>query len=208
MRGFDWRRMCLGCVAVMLAGCSSFGKPDVPPTIYDITPTVDSVRRVGFPMASLEVLAPSWLSSSAMQYRFEPANPLERRFFATSRWAGMPAEMVEVVFGRVIQTEPAANGSGCRLRVDLDEFLQRFETATQSSGLIEIRASLLAPRTDVIVAYRAFVAESPAPTADAAGGVVALRAGVNSLTLALADWLGSLERDGGETNNVAKRCAR
>jgi len=208
MRGFDWRMTCLGCAAMLLAGCTSFGKPDVPPTIYDITPTVDSVRRVGFPMSSLEVLAPSWLASSAMQYRFEPGNPLERRFFATSRWAGMPAEMVEVVVSRVIQTEPAANGSGCRLRLDLDEFIQRFETAEKSSGLIEIRASLLAPRTDVIVAYRAFVAESPAPSADAAGGVVALRAGVNSLTLQLADWLTALEHEGGESNNVAKRCAR
>jgi len=208
MRGFDWRAMGLVGLLSGLAGCSSFGRPDVPPTIYDITPTIDSVRRVGFPMSSLEVHAPSWLASSAMQYRLEPVSPLERRYFATSRWAGMPAEMVEVVMGRVIQTEPAANGSGCRLRVDLDEFIQRFETANQSTGLIEVRASLLAPRTDVIVAYRAFVAESPAPTADAAGGVVALRAGVNGLTREVADWLSALEQQGGESNNVAKRCAR
>jgi cholesterol transport system auxiliary component len=193
-------------LALVVTGCTSFGKPELPPTIYDITVTHDGVRRIGFPMSSLEVIAPTWLASSAMQYRFEPGGPLERRFFATSRWAGMPAEMVEVVLGRVIQTEPAANGSGCRLRVDLDEFIQRFETATRSTGRIEVRASLLAPRTDVIVAYRAFVAESPAPTADASGGVVALRDGVNTLAVELADWLVGLEQAG--NNTVAQRCAR
>ncbi len=208
MRWFDWRWIGVLGVGAICAGCTSFGKPEVPPTIYDIPPLTTEVRRVGVPMADLEVIAPSWLSSSAMQYRLEPVNRLERRVFASSRWAGMPAEMIEVVFGRVVQTEPADNGSGCRLRVELDEFMQRFSTATDSSGVIEIRATLLAPRTDVIVAYRSFMAERPAPSADAAGGVIALRAGVNQLALELADWLAGLSSNQTQMSSLEKRCAR
>ncbi|QID17510.1 hypothetical protein G3580_07550 [Nitrogeniibacter mangrovi] len=206
MRRFDWRWCAALLMALAVSACSSFGKPESPPTIFDIAPLDGQVRQVAVPMTDLEVLAPSWLASSAMQYRLEPVSRLERRFYSTSRWAGMPAEMLEVAFGRMLQTQPAPNGAGCRLRVQLDEFIQRFDTAATSSGLIEMRASLLAPRTDVIVAYRSFSVARPAPTADAAGGVVALRDGVHRLGNELGDWLVSLPA-GPSDQGVIARCA-
>ena len=208
--GMGARMRCMGgalAMALSLGGCTSFSRPDTPPTIFDIAPQGVSPIAVRVPMADLEVAAPSWLSSSAMQYRLEPASALERRVYATSRWAGMPAEMIEVVFSRVIQTQPADNGSGCRLRIDLDEFIQRFATAEDSAGLIELRASVLAPRTDVLIAYKTFLVETPAPSPDAPGGVLALRSGVNQLAVTLAQWLTSLERGDTARLNVGERCS-
>ncbi|MCB1959915.1 MAG: membrane integrity-associated transporter subunit PqiC [Rhodocyclaceae bacterium] len=201
------RALVAGMVLAGLSGCASIGQPEAPPTIFDIAPQDVAPIAVRVPMADLEVFAPSWLSSSAMQYRLEPVSALERRFYATNRWAGMPAEMMEVVFKRVIQTQPADNGSGCRLRIDLDEFIQRFASAEQSAGLIELRASVLAPRTDVLIAYKTFLVEVPAPSADAAGGVVALRGGVNQLAVELAQWLTGLERGDSARLNVGERCS-
>lgn len=207
MRMDGWMRAGALLSGVWLAGCSSFGQPAKPPTIYDIVPLTDEVRRFEVPISRLEVHAPSWLASSAMQYRLVPVSPLERHIYATSRWAGMPAEMLESVFGRIIQTQPAANGSGCRLRVDLDEFIQHFESTDRSVGRIEMRVSLLSPRTDVLVAYRAFTLERPAPSADAAGGVEALREAVSQLGLGVAQWLDTLE-NGDSRQNTVMRCSQ
>lgn len=208
MKRFVWYFFLALGALVALAGCGSLGKPESPPTIYDIAPQTSAIKRIEVPITDVDVVAPSWLASSAIQYRLEPVSALERRFYSTSRWAGMPAEMLDVVFGRILQTQPAENGSGCRLRVDLDEFIQRFETMDTSVGLIEMRASLLAPRTDVILAFGSFFVKRPAPTADAAGGVIALREGATALGLNLADWLTHLETTPGSQANIMERCAR
>lgn len=186
-----------------LTGCAGIGS--VPPsfTVYDIGPQAISPVEVAVPLSEVDVVAPSWLSSSAMQYRLIPQHPLERRAYTNSRWAGMPAEMVRIVIGRMVEARPAMNGSGCRLRVDVDEFIQRFETVDTSVAVIEMRASLLAPRTDAVVASQSFAAEVPAPTADAAGGVIAMRAGVNQLAVATGRWLAALDPSGGDG-----RCAQ
>lgn len=197
----------LAAVAV-LGGCGSLGRPEAPPAIYDIAPQTSAIKRVDVPIADVDVVSPSWLASSAIQYRLDPVSTLERRFYATSRWAGMPAEMLDVVLGRILQTQPAENGSGCRLRIDLDEFIQRFDAVDSSVGLIEMRASLLAPRTDVLLAFESFYVKRPAPTPDAAGGVVALREGATALGLQLADWLAHLETTPGSRANIMERCAR
>ncbi|MBT0962000.1 ABC-type transport auxiliary lipoprotein family protein [Denitromonas iodatirespirans] len=197
--------------ALMLAalgGCGSFGVIPEPFSIYDIGPQGNAPVAVAVPLADIEVVSPSWLSSSAMQYRLVPEHALERRAYTNSRWAGMPSEMVRIVVGRVIQAKPASNGSGCRLRVNVDEFIQRFDSVSTSAAVIELRASLLAPRTDALLAQEAFEVEVPAPSADAAGGVVAMRAGVNQLATATARWLGALGEGPAGDDSIRARCSR
>ncbi len=191
---------------LMLAGCTSIGinkKPE-PLAVYDIEPQGVEPVRVSIPITDMEVLAPSWLSSSAMQYRYA-ANALERRTYANSRWVGIPAEMVQLVIERVVKTRPAPDGSGCRLRIDLDEFIQRFTNAQASVGHVELRGSLLAPRTEALVAEKIFTVEVPAPSADAEGGVVALRSGVNQVAVEVAQWLQALGSERGK-RSIVSRC--
>ncbi|KAA3651540.1 ABC-type transport auxiliary lipoprotein family protein [Denitromonas sp.] len=196
------------CLFIGLSGCNSFGVIPESFAIYDIGPQGNVPVQVAVPLVGVDVFAPSWLSSSAMQYRLVPQQPLERRAYTNSRWAGMPSEMVRIVAGRVIEALPATNGSGCRLRIDVDEFIQRFDTVDRSVGLIELRASLLAPRTDAVLAHQAFAVEVPAPTADAAGGVVAMRAGVNRLTVEVGQWLAGLESSNAGADTYRARCSR
>ncbi|HPR08306.1 MAG TPA: ABC-type transport auxiliary lipoprotein family protein [Denitromonas sp.] len=191
-----------------LNGCTSFSAIPESFSIYDIGPQGNSPVPVSVPLVGIDVVAPSWLSSSAMQYRLVPQHPLERRAYTNSRWAGMPSEMVRIVVGRVIEAQPATNGSGCRLRVDVDEFIQRFDTVDTSVGLIELRASLLAPRTDAVMATKAFAVEVPTPTADAAGGVIAMRAGVNQLAIDAGRWLAALEPATSGADSFRTRCSR
>ena len=113
--------------------------------------------------------------------------------------------MVQLVIERVVKTRPARDGSGCRLRIDLDEFIQRFTGAQTSVGHVELRGSLLAPRTEALVAEKIFTVEVPAPSADAAGGVIALRRGVNQVAVDVAQWLQALGSESGK-GNVVSRC--
>ena len=98
----------------------------------------------------------------------------------------------------------ASSAGGCRLRVDLDEFYQRFDSALASRGMIEARVALLAPRVDQALAVRAFSLDHEAPTPDAAGGVLALRADSLQLDRDIRIWLRGLE--GAPGASVRGRC--
>ena len=185
-------------IAALLAGCT--GLPKVAPAyaVHDFGgPDPVAARSPGVPLRGLEVVAAPWLASTAIQYRLAYAQPTRRQAYVESRWAAQPAQLVELALKRAVRTGGEAGTSGaCRLRVELDEFAQVFDEAAASRGVVEARAFLLAPRSDQIVASRGFSLARPAPSADALGGVAALRGGVRQMGVELSDWLKVLGREG------------
>ena len=185
-------------IAALLAGCT--GLPKVAPAyaVHDFGgPDPVAARSPGVPLRGLEVVAAPWLASTAIQYRLAYAQPTRRQAYVASRWAAQPAQLVELALKRAVRTGGEAGTSGaCRLRVELDEFAQVFDEAAASRGVVEARAFLLAPRSDQIVASRGFSLARPAPSADALGGVAALRGGVRQMGVELSDWLEALGREG------------
>lgn len=185
-------------IAALLAGCT--GLPKVAPAyaVHDFGgPDPVAARSPGVPLRGLEVVAAPWLASTAIQYRLAYAQPTRRQAYVESRWAAQPAQLVELALKRAVRTGGEAGTSGaCRLRVELDEFAQVFDEAAASRGVVEARAFLLAPRSDQIVASRGFSLARPAPSADALGGVAALRGGVRQMGVELSDWLEVLGREG------------
>jgi cholesterol transport system auxiliary component len=182
----------------VLAACGNLPKAAATYAVHDFGPLDSAVMRsVPFPIRNLEVVPAPWLASNAIQYRLVYAQPTRRQFFLESRWAAQPAQLMEVAIKRTLKAnQTAVATSGCRLRIDLDEFAQVFDTAGVSRGVIEARAVLLAPRTDQLIASQGFAVTRPAASADAVGGVVALREGVLQLSGELLDWLEVLDRDG------------
>ena len=184
-------------IAAALAGCT--GLPKVAPAyaVHDFgAPEPVAARGPGVPLRGVEVVAAPWLASTAMQYRLAYVQPTRRQAYVESRWAAQPAQLVELTLKRAVRTGEAGTTGACRLRVELDEFAQVFDDATVSRGVVEARASLLAPRSDQIIASRGFSLARPAPSADALGGVAALRGGVHQLGAELVDWLETLDRGG------------
>ena len=185
-------------IAALLAGCT--GLPKVAPAyaVHDFGgPDPVAARSPGVPLRGLEVVAAPWLASTAIQYRLAYAQPTRRQAYVESRWAAQPAQLVELALKRAVRTGGEAGTSGAyRLRVELDEFAQVFDEAAASRGVVEARAFLLAPRSDQIVASRGFSLARPAPSADALGGVAALRGGVRQMGVELSDWLEVLGREG------------
>jgi cholesterol transport system auxiliary component len=140
-------------------------------------------------VTSVDVAAPSWLAGDAMQYRLLTADPAWRREYADSRWAAPPAELLR----RSLERRLVGTGKGrCRLRIELDEFIQEFESPTDSRMALAGRASLLAGADNV--ATRGFAWQAPAPSPDARGGVAAAAAATKRLGDELAAWIAAIDQ--------------
>ena len=80
------------------------------------------------------------------------------------------------------------------LRVELEEFSQLFESPSASTGLLRLRATAMqaSPQGEKLLGQRSFIAQRPAPSADAAGGVRALTAAADAVVDEVDQWLQQL----------------
>jgi cholesterol transport system auxiliary component len=87
-----------------------------------------------------------------------------------------------------------AGDSPWLLRVELEEFSQLFESATSSSGLVRLRASVAqnSPQGEKLMGQRSFVVQRPALSPDASGGVHALAAATDAAIEEIEQWLQQL----------------
>ncbi len=176
---------------VMLAGCSSLVTPPEPMAVHDLgINTAAPAARAEAP-ASVTVTAPPWLHSSAMQYRLGWDQPSRRRAYTRSRWAAQPDEMLSLSLARGLGAGEST-GSGCRLRIELDEFVQTFETPERSRAAIVLRASWLPARGETPLASQRFSVDSDTPSPDAEGGVAAYRAAAQTLNSQIGNWISTL----------------
>jgi cholesterol transport system auxiliary component len=178
-----------------LGACSALAPPPVAQTVYDLGAPRDLERKVqGWMPANVEVSAPSWLANSSMQYRRDYLGLASREAYADSRWAGAPAEMLTRFLSSLL-TKEGAQATRCRLRVELDEFVQVFEAPAASRAAIRARLALLATRDGQSLARHALSVEVAADGADARGGVRAHRDAVHRLADELIVWMDGLSSD-------------
>ncbi len=197
------RNILLVPIALLLAGCFAGMFEQIEPAYYDISDgsvilrpqVVPADVQSVFKLRLTEVQAPSWLNSTAMQYRLLYAEAERRLSFAESRWVAPPADLLglELTRGRVVN-ETRFEADGCQLHVDLNEFIQVFDTPDSSHSLIEVRATILAPRNGKLMAQRIFTQAAPAGP-DARSGVAGFGVAVRNLTADVRDWLARLARD-------------
>lgn len=195
-----------GCISVELGGKGA--RPNL--SYFDL-----AAEQLGDPprtpapigLQGVDVLAPTWLDVPAMQYRLAYAEPLRRANFIESRWVAPPPELLQQALRKSLSgVEQRAPAGACRLQIEVDEFVQVFDSPQSSRGLIELRAAVLASRADLPLARKAFRASRPAPSADARGGVAALTAATGDVSVAIREWLDGLTKDSTNGLAVAPRC--
>lgn len=200
--------------AIFLGGCSALPQPPVRATLYDFGPGAVSetpaASAPALPTLALADVDTQGLAdtSAAVYYRLAYADAHQLRPYMQARWSQPPATLVQQRLRErlgqrraILQASdtPAARGSGkptAVLRVALEEFSQVFQSPSQSSGLLRLRATVLdaVPAGEVLVAQRVFVVQRPAPSADAAGGARALAEATDQAAQDLAQWLEALGR--------------
>lgn len=191
-------------IALALAGCAAGPQAQPKISYYDLGPAAATANnRVVASLRSIDVFAPSWLDSSALQYRLAYQGSQRRQNYAESRWVAPPAELVgHALKKRMLSGETRG---ACRLRIDMDEFAHVFDAADSSRAVIEARVQLLSPGGELL-ARRAVTAGRPAASADARGGVAALAGAVEDFAATLRGWLGGLDRETGPGLNITDRC--
>ncbi|MCL2525116.1 MAG: PqiC family protein [Betaproteobacteria bacterium] len=175
-------------LAAALAGCFTTGRrgSETDMTTFDFGPSAPSIREARDKRAdaALEIRAPLWMDGLGIRYRLSYADATQLREYARSRWAGPPARLVEQ---RLTQRLALTNAGRCVLRVELSEFSQTFASPQNSSGILQGKAVWLSPGRQSL-AERPLSIASPAATANARGGVDALRNGVDRLADELLAW--------------------
>ncbi|HRP74058.1 MAG TPA: ABC-type transport auxiliary lipoprotein family protein [Rhodocyclaceae bacterium] len=199
---FGYRSL-LAFLACTLSACSSLVTAPTAFSIFDLGEPGAIADNDRVSPAHVEVRGPSWLASSAMQYRLDYQVPARREAFTESRWAGQPAEMLQRLLAAPLIGD-RKNSGGCRLRIELDEFVQVFDSAQSSHARVLARVALLPPRGEAALAREYFSVRVSAPGADAAAGVQAHREAARELVGSLAEWLG-VTRQGPDTTRECRR---
>jgi len=190
--------------ALILAGCAS--QKGQPTTQFDFGPALPAAQAAPAPSAATapvaivvtDVTGSSALDSERMFYRLSYADAMQARTYANSRWTANPLQLmtqrIKTRIGqsgaRVLSETDASLGIPL-LRIDVDEFVQDFTAATQSTGRVAVRASLF--RGHTLVDQRTFVRATAAGSADAPGGARALAASTDAVAGDIVGWLGTLD---------------
>ena len=195
--------------AALVAGC--FSQPRVPERVlYDlgIAPVETAVpanANPGLPTIRLRTSAPSWLDDTSMHYRLLYADDLQTLTYAYARWVTPPAEL----FAQRLRQRLAATGAGTSaaapaqpLDVELEEFVQLFETPTRSFGRVSVHVRLSGASS----AQASFTEQIAAPTPDAPGGARALAAAADAVIARIVDWIGGART--GRTADMQLRLPR
>lgn len=187
--------------AVQLTGCAS--SKGAPNTTYDFgparAPAAATPAASGFLSALVvtDVTGSASYDSERIFYRLNYSDPLQARSYANSRWSTTPLQMVTQRFktrlaqtgAKVLSTTDASSGVAI-LRVDVDDFIHTFTSASQSEGEVAMRVSLF--QGHKLVDQKSFRRTTPAVTADAAGGATALAASTDAVAADIVAWLAAL----------------
>lgn len=195
-------------IALLFTGCTALHQSSPVAAVYDFgslyaSPAGQSSQLPQLPQSLKRSLmitdadAPSWLNTTAIHYRLLYHNPAQTYTYANSRWIAPPAALfTQQLRNRIASQlhEPVTKDSstaktGHVLNIELEEFVQLFDTAADSRVVIGLRASLIERNSRKLLAQRDFSVSENAPAADAAGAVAALNAASHRLINEMIGWI-------------------
>jgi cholesterol transport system auxiliary component len=191
-------RALLLLLAPILAACT-LARPAANPTAFDfgLSPKPVAIdERLPGALAVAPVHAPTPLAGTGIVYRLAYENAARPEIYSQSRWAAPPAELLTQRLQQRLEsiTEGGVTGGSDNvaadylLQVDLEEFSQVFDAPNKSRAVVQVRASLIDPKKNALVAQDNFRAERPAAS-DAAGAARGLREATDKVLDRLAQWL-------------------
>ena len=189
-------------MTLALAGCASSSKSRANNDQFDFGPLGAPVAQMPqAPIAAVVVMdvtgSPAF-ENERMLYRLNYADPLQARTYANSRWSANPLILVtQRIKARLAQSGVKVLSATDTmnnvpiLRIEVDDFTHAFASAGQSEGQVVLRASVF--RGHTLLDQKTISRASPAPSADAAGGVRALAASTDAAAADIAAWLAGID---------------
>jgi cholesterol transport system auxiliary component len=183
------KRLSIALAAALLAvACASPGRGSADIALYDLgaPAAVSPGAAAAHAGIALEVRMPAWLDGAAIYYRLDYADPQRLQQYSRARWVGPLAPLLQQRMRQSLAIAPG--GAPCTLRIEVDEFIQRFSSPDESRA--ELRGeALLVGKGRALIARLPLQLKQSSRSADAAGGAGALSALGDTASAALADWL-------------------
>ena len=194
-------------IAAVLGACAFERPATVLPATYDLGPQPAYARSTPAIIGTLlvpPVIAPAGLDESGIVYRLLYEDSAKPQIYAMSRWAAEPASLLTdrlrsrlaAASGGVI-TPGFSGRSDYTLRVELEDFSQRFDAPAQSRTTLRARVSLFGSTDRKLLAQRVFEVDRPA-VANAPGAVKALTEATDAFLEELVQWTARNARGGEE----------
>lgn len=159
-RSFRW----LACIGVLTASACAPLLPDpvAGPTLFDLGPLPAEESRPAIAAAVRldRVRAPSWLDSTAMNYRLLHEQPAALHRYADHAWIAPPAELIRMRLEHLL-TVDGSRADDRRLELELLTFEQLFHSADSAEVEIRLRARLLRRGSEGGSIERSFRVASP-----------------------------------------------
>jgi cholesterol transport system auxiliary component len=194
-------RTCIAAasIAVLLGACASKGQSTAQYDFGPLPAVTPPAPQIANPAAIIvaDIGGPAALDSERMHYRLLYADARQSRPYAYNQWTSTPLQLLtQRMKARIAQagvkvlsaTDAAASTN--LLRMEVEDFTQNFDTATSSSGVLRLRASVF--RSHKLVDQKTFSRSVPAASADAAGGASALADASDAVAADVLAWLAAL----------------
>jgi ABC-type uncharacterized transport system auxiliary subunit len=177
-------------MAIELGGCALGPQSRPAPAVWDFGPPAVQAPRLKLKsLGAVEVTAPRWIDTPSAWYRLGYANAAQPLAYAQTRWVMPPPVLLDGrLRERLVSGGAMLGGAGPTLRVEVDEFVQLFDSEKASRAVVRARVTLMSGRD--VVRQRQFVVEEAAATPDGPGGVAALARAGDRLVEAVLDWAG------------------
>ena len=193
-------------IFLLLGGCGALPLPDKPvrPQPYDLGPALPqaaSAAPSGPALALGRVDAPPAIDGSNIVYRLMYSDAGQQpRPYALARWTMAPPQLLaqrlrEAFSATRPVVEPGAGLAAVEMRTERDERAHVVSGPGASDGVVRLPVTVTAPgaRAQRLLGQRTFTVRQPAPTADAAGGVAALRAASDEAVRQIVAWVNGLQ---------------
>ena len=184
----------------MLGACAIERPESAVPAEYDLgPPALYAQGESAIPAVVLiaSVRAPAWIDSDGIVYRLLYEDASQPRTYTMSRWAAEPPSLLAdrlrsrlAAASRGVVSPAFGARSDYTLRVELEDFSQRFDAPGRSYALFRARATLLGSDPRVLLAQRVFEVRQPARP-NAPGAVKALTAAADTFLNELLPWIAS-----------------
>ncbi len=175
-----------GLLLSNLAACVGINKSRQNLSIYDFGLSVssESDQQIASKIMFEQPLAAESLNHNKIRYRLNFQDPLRVFFYAESRWAATPSELLSGKLSKMINL--TKNPMNCSMELKIEAFDHVFQTTTASEGVVQLSALLVERKSRKVVSNQLITESAASASPNAQGGTAALhQASENALKKAI-----------------------
>lgn len=175
-----------GLLVSILTACVGINKARQNTSIYDFGLSVssESNQQIASKIMFEQPLAAESLNHNKIRYRLNYQDPLRIFFYAESRWAATPSELLAGMLSKMVNlTNTPMN---CSLELKIEAFDHVFQTTTASEGVVQLSALLVEKKSRKVISSQLITDSAASASPNAQGGTAALyQASENALKKAI-----------------------